>query len=210
MIAKARGYGRVTSGGITDNFERASLGANWTVPIGNAGIVGSSDLGMLGFVGVHIVLWQGSVLDADQFAEATISTELVAQAQAQVFARRRSSDTARYAFHYNPEGDQQVPPPQWEIKYDGVPTPDVKLLATDSVTAAPVPGDRLRIEVRGSTTVNIRGYHNGRKVIEANDSSAERIASGPPGLVFRAFVGATLTYPAKVFEDFAAGSLIAG
>jgi hypothetical protein len=204
MISRSRGYGRTTSGGVTDNFERASLGANWTVPLGNAGIVGSSDLGALGFVGVHIVLWAGAAPGADQFAEATVSTEIDAQMQSQVFARRRSADAARYGFHY----DFENVPPRWEIKYDGVTTPNVKILASDSAPAAPQPGDRLRIEVRGSATVNIRGFHNGLKILDVDDSSAERIATGPPGLVFRAFVGSSLTYPSKVFEDFAAGTLI--
>jgi hypothetical protein len=209
VIARSRGHGRITTGGITDNFERASLGANWTSVLGDPGIIASSDVGALSFSGVHIITWTGTTLTDDSFAEITVSPDLETLMQFGVFVRRRASDAARYQVH-DSNDPAQARPFEWAIKYDGVATPDTKFLASNTSAPALQAGGRVRIEVRGQNPVNIRAFHNGIKVVEADDSSAERIASGPPGLAFRANVGAALTYPAKVFEDFAAGSLIAG
>ncbi len=182
-----------------DDFERASLGGNWQQNIGSGGIINNSDLGILSG-SISINSWVGSTFSNNQFSQAQISTNASSEMQKQVFVRRRSSDAARYAFHYNIESS----PLRWEIKYDGVPTAQTKLLATNSTAPAPVPGDTLRIEAEGD---NIRGYHNGNLVLSATDSSAEKITSGPPGLTFRLIGNANVSQPEPVFENWSGGSL---
>ncbi len=212
IMSLSRGPGKVAINGVADDFERASLGSNWTLYVGNSsttGIVASSDMGVLAFSGVHIAAWAGPAVGADQFSEARSSTGLVSNMQHQVFARRRTSDGARYALHYNPEAANNIIPasPQWEIKYDGVASAQTRLIATSSLPA-PSPGDTLRLEVRGSSTVELKAYHNGILIMTATDTDANRVISGPPGLVFREFVGASITYPSPVWENWSAGTLL--
>lgn len=204
MIGRSRGRGKTLTGVTVDTFERASLGANWTSVLGNPAIVASSDFGASAFSGIHIATWTGTTPTVNQFAEAVISSGMNAQMQGQVFVRRRTSDSARYAFHYDAENLY------WQIKYDGVPTESVRSLATDAVTAGYATGDTIRIEVRGTgAAVNIRGFRNGRLLLEVDDVHADRITTnGPPGLTIRAFVGASLSYPQAVFESYAVGSLL--
>lgn len=214
MLPRARGYGRTISGPVADNFERSALGANWAVPNGLAEITASSDLGMSGDSGIHIAVWAGATLPGlNQYVEMTISADRTASVQYQVFCRRRSADLARYGFLYKNDpvfdvAGQPDGPPAWAFKYDGVPSAQTRLFGVDTGPPAPVADDRLRLEVRGTDPVRLRGFHNGKLVIAADDAAADRIiTAGNVGAAYRADSGVTLTYPAKVFEDFAAGTL---
>ena len=193
--------GAVTQDPATDDFERAALGSNWQLNLGSGGIINNSDLGILSG-SISINSWVGSTFSNNQFSQAQISTNASSEMQKQIFVRRRSSDSARYAFHYNIESS----PLRWEIKYDGVPTAQTKLLATNSTAPAPVPGDTLRLEAEGDT---LRGYHNGNLVLSATDSSAEKITAGPPGLTFRLIGNANVAQPEPVFESWSGGSISA-
>lgn len=190
---------------FSDNFERSTLGTNWSVVFGSAGIVNNSDLGFQSVSPAGIVSWTGSTLSADQFSEGLISSNKVKNMLTQVSVRRRSSDGARYAFHYN-EGPNVVAP-GWEIKYDGVPTAQTRILATNRTPPAPKPGDRLRLEVRNSNPVSLKGYLNGVLVLSATDSSASRVLNGSPSLVYRLQLNTTTTYPTAVWESWTGGSL---
>ena len=207
MIPRARGFGRRASGGVVDTFERASLGADWSVPQGLATIVGSADLGASAFSGIHVAVWAATTLGADQFVEMTVSPSIEPLMQWQLFCRRRSSDLARYGFIYDND-PASANPAGWVFKYDGVPNVDTRFLIRDTVPPGPSPGDRVRLEVTGQNPVVLRGFHNGRLVIEAEDTNANRILSGPPGAAYRANVGSSPTYPVRLFADFAAGTLI--
>lgn len=204
MIGRAGGPVRRQGGLVFDDFNRAApLGSNWTVLLGNATIVGSAAFGASAFSGIHIANWVGSTLGADQFAEGVIATGRDPLMQAQVYLRRRAADGARYALHYDFEFAGY-----WEIKYDGVATEFTRSLAT-SVAAADAPGSVLRLETRGTgASVNLKAYHNNVLIMEADDTHADRITSGPPGLVCREAVGAGLAYPSPVFASFAAGTLL--
>lgn len=199
------GPGRTISDPIADDFQRASLGGNWTVYLGNAAIIGSADWGASSSSGIHISGYTATTPGADQVVEAAIvaapATSLMEQ---QVFGRRRASDSARYGFHYHAFQSQ------WEIKYDGVATELTRLLDTDAAPAAPAAGSVLRMEIRGTgATVNIKCFHNGVLILEADDTHADRItATGPTGLVCRAQTGQSPTYPVGVFSRFAAGTLL--
>lgn len=206
-----RGPGRTVGHSVSDNFERTSLGGNWTKILGTAGfdIVNSSDMGpTASTTTIHGATWTANpAIGVDQYAEATVSSDRSADMACQVCVRRRSSDLARYAWYYDNETGS--PSPGWNIKYDGVPAEQTRIVAVDNTLSAMVNGDRLRLEVRGTgASVELRGFRNGLLYVTATDTASDRIVTaGPPGLVFRAQNGATV--PASgVFEDFAAGTLV--
>lgn len=203
---------------VSDDFERASLGSNWTVrfpvpdnggPGGAAqnGIIGSSDLGTTnGANSFSIVERTAETFAADQYAEGRISSEANTSTWAfQIFGRRRSSDGARYGFHYDND-PTQIPYGRFCIKYDGVASNLTRVIAQGPVdfVNVPQPGDALRIEIRGYT---IRALWNGIVVLEATDTDASKIASGRPGLASRIadFGDGSNPTTAKNWEAFAAG-----
>jgi hypothetical protein len=196
--------------GTTDDFERTSLGPNWEVvypvpPNDQVRIVGDSDLGMgPGQFGFFLVDRIAPVFGADQFGEATIPTDVTAGWAHQVYVRRRASDGARYGFGYdNDPGQPNFG--DWYFKYDGVPGPQTRMFVTAPATVTPVPGDTIRVEIRGYT---LRGYLNGALVLEGTDTDASRIADGVPGLAARWAIGAMpTTSTAIVWESWAGGSL---
>jgi hypothetical protein len=186
-----------------DDFERSSLGPDWTRYGGStADIIGHSDLGAPTatwcFVG-----WTASAFAANQFSSAELSTGIDPDMLTQVYARRRASDLARYAFHYNGDPGQA----QWEIKYDGVPTAQTRILAR-STDPPPAPGDAIRIEVFGQDPVVIRGFHDDRLVLSASDSAPQRITTaGVAGVVARMKQGVPFRPPMPIFESWRGGSL---
>lgn len=199
MRPRSRGPGS-SFPSMTDTFERASLGSNWSTVLGTATIANSSDWA-LASGNICISNWVGTGVAADQAVEAVISSSKPANMLAQPYVRRRSSDAARYGFGYD-DDPTFTPTPQWYIKYDGVPTEQTRLLATNTTRPAPVANDRLKIEATGSNPVRIRAWHNDQLVFDITDSAAERITTGVPGLVTRPWSGETPTYPAPVFESF--------
>ncbi|MEP7170173.1 MAG: hypothetical protein ABI855_12440, partial [Bacteroidota bacterium] len=160
LLASANSNAQQTA---SDDFERHLLGNNWTVYFGgnDVGIVDSSDLGYPGNSGYFGLLgWTTNTFQADQYSQIIISPNKNDSMLCQAFVRRRSSDFARYGFHWNNIG-------QWEIKYDGVPTAQTRILA--SVFApAPVGGDTIRTEITGMT---ISGYRNGTLMLTATDTA---------------------------------------
>ena len=90
--------------------------------------------------------------------------------------RRRASDNARYGFHWNDESTFK-----WEIKFDGVPTAQTRIVGSAAGTA-PQLGDTLRVEARGNV---IKGFHNGVEVVSATDTDqsakfASRLSDSDP------------------------------
>ncbi len=180
--------------GPSDDFERDALGADWTLHVGNAGIV-KGDLALLA-KGLCLASWGSGAFEADQFSEAALSSEPDPMAIQQVFVRRREKDGARYGFHWNPaEGGR------WEIKLDGVPTKSTRLLATAPSSAGPAAGDRLRLEARGKT---LRALHNGAEILKGEDTSSEAITeAGRPGV---AFFSRGTAFPARIFASWRGGT----
>lgn len=192
-----------------DDFERASLGGNWQDQGGGtAAIVNGHDLGTITGTGVAVVWTNSLIFDADQFCEAVLADEKSTNLLTQVFLRRRSSDGARYGFHFTDEdGAGGIGNPRWGIKYDGVPTAQTRNLATVPATM-PMPRDTLRIEVRGTSPVLIKGFHNGLEVIVATDTAPDRIpTSGIVGVVSRRRIGSTAPPNSPVFASWRGGSL---
>ncbi len=210
MMPMTKGYGRTVTAAVSDDFERASLGSNWSVVFGNGAIVNNSDLGSTG-TGQPIVMWVGTALGANQFCEATIALDKVTDMMAQVCVRRQSSDGARYAFYYYAGGDSGEPVNGWRFKFDGVPSANTRTVgALNSTEPAMAGGDRIRLEVRGSgASVSLKGYRNGRLILEADDTAPDRItAVGPPSMAWRLVSGSTTTYPSPVYENWSAGTLL--
>lgn len=214
------GSGTAGSGGgdgktVTDDFERATLGANWDVVYPTGGdkaqvrILGNSDLGMAaGNMGFFLADWSANTFSADQFCEAVISPEVTTSPEwaHQVYVRRRNSDGARYGFGYDND-PTQAQYQRWYFKYDGVAGPNTRYFGVSAVAAneLPKPGDKLRVEIQG---YRLRGYWNGKLVSEATDTDGTKIADGRPGLASRIASGnGTLGADTKVWESFSAGSL---
>ena len=190
-----------------DDFERTTgLGHNWTVYAGGSsvGIVNGSDIGLVnGPSLIGISGWTASIFSADQYSEAQISSNSIDSVLKQVFVRRRSSDLARYAFHWN-----NALGGRYELKYDGVPTSQVRILVF-AAAPPPTPGDTLRIEIQGMT---MKGYLNGDLLLTTTDtaftSSNPITTTGPPGVTYRFTVGFPAVYPTSVFEWWRGSSLL--
>lgn len=194
-----------------DNFERnTGIGSNWTNYFGgnNIGIVANSDLGILNSpTRFGIEAWTGSTFSADQYSEAVISPDKIDSMLTQIFVRRRTSDAARYGFHWG--NDNTIA--EWAIKYDGVPTAQTRNLASMLSPTPPAPGDTMRIEVQTDTATGypvIKGFHNGTLLLTAIDSDSVAIQNGAPGMAFRFRINFPAVYPAKAFEEWNGGSLL--
>lgn len=186
----------------SDDFERHLLGPNWIVlgGSGSVGILDQSDLGLANGPSRGGALeWGADSFLADQFSEAMISPERIDSMLTQVFVRHRTSDNARYGFHWNNAFGGR-----WEIKYDGVPTAQTRIVAS-LVAPEPLPGDRIRIEARGA---RISGFHNGTLILSAEDTAPDAImATGGLGVVFRFTTTFPASYPSAVFESWSGGDL---
>lgn len=181
---------------VADDFERASLGPAWKVHFGSPGIVGGSDLGLLS--GTFALLSSAVPVSADQFSEAQVAAG-ADDVDKGVFVRRRASDGARYQLHYDTNGTDAEPRPHWQIKYDGVPTQETRILSSTLETRAPVAGDVLRLEAEGR---ELRGYLNGKLVLAAEDAA---ISTGTAGVALLELDG--VTTPKAVVERWSGGRL---
>ncbi len=193
---------------VCDDFERATLGASWRAGPGT-GIVGGSDFGVTGTGGGAFIEWQGTAIGADQFSEAVVSADRDPDMMIQASARRRASDNARYGFHHNLEADPDV----WQIKYDGVPSSQTAILASNPDLPAPGPGDTIRIEAVGN---EVRGLLRCAscpsfvEVVRVIDTRPQAITgAGPHGVVSRARIDVAnpVTYPAPVVESWCGGEV---
>ena len=187
---------------VFDDFERHSLGPSWVVlaGAGSVGLVAQSDLGLVvGPARGAAVAWAADTFLADELSEALISPARSDSMLLQVYVRLRASDNARYGFHWN-----DALGGRWELKYDGVPTKQTRILAS-AIAPEPLPGDRIRIEARGST---ISGYHNGLLVLTAEDTGPDAILeAGELGVVFRFTITSPAVYPSAVVEEWTGGDL---
>ncbi len=195
-----------------DDFERSSLGPNWTIVYPNSGnqvqIIGNSDLGMVsGPEGFFLANWTGSTFAADQYSEVVIPLDAAPGWAYQSYVRWRASDRARYGFGLDNDPNQTQYYGKWYFKFDGVAGPETRMfgLADNATGRQPGPGDTLRVEIRGYT---LYGYWNGQLVLTATDTAANRISDGVPGMAARVATGnQAITQPAKVWESWAGGSV---
>lgn len=197
---------------VFDDFERAELGPSWRIWFPQppddvqVAIVDNSDLGLLpGPQGFFVVTWMATTFAADQFSEATIPEDVTDGWIHQVVVRWRGADGARYGFGYGSDPGQVDQYQTWYFKYDGVPGPETRWIATTPAAQEPAPGDTLRLEVEGFT---LRGYFNDALVLEATDTDPSKIADGEPGMAARWATGNQGTeQPAKVWESWSGGDL---
>lgn len=184
----------------SDDFERATLGNSWRVAFGGSSVgIIDGDVGLVaGDERFGIIERHNSSYDADQFSEGIVATTRPDSMLTQVFVRRRASDLARYGFHWDDRSRN------WQIKFDGVPTAETRILASTH-GPAPLWNDTLRLEVRGRT---LRGLLNGRALLAATDTSSSVIdEAGQPGLAFRFTTSIPASYPATAFAKWSGGAL---
>jgi len=142
------------------------------------------------------------VLGGDQFAQMEIALGMPSFMLGQVFVRFRSTDNARYGFHYNGDSGKD----RWEIKYDGVPTAQTKILASINGISFSG-GDRLRFRATGRDPVVLSAYVNDRLVLETQDNSAVRIGNGSVGAVSRrSMQTGFMTGDMQILDSFDAGT----
>lgn len=175
--------GLVAGDPASDDFERPTLGNQWTIYNGNPHIVGSSDFGA--DPGLNIATWTANTFSADQFSECELSNPLDTT-QIQVFVRR-TSGAQRYGFVWV---DNTYPEcgPAWSNTVGGV------ILKLDGAFGAPtltcverpvvVAGDVLRIEARGEF---LTGFVNGEQTIQTTDRTLTQ--PGEPGIAMAPFAG---------------------
>lgn len=186
---------------LSDDFERATLGTNWKSVAYPSGIINNSDLGL--FSGIFgIVYWSHVIgMPSDQFSQGEISAGLPSDVFSRgVFVRRNATSKARYQLHFDFNGTDADPTPQWQLKYDGVPDAHTRLLAVSYTPGVPQAGDLIRIEAQGS---KIRGYLNGQLILSAMDGV---LTGGSPGLSFTT-AGIPISQPEPAFESWQGGSL---
>lgn len=182
---------------VVDDFQRAQLGPNWTVHNGAATILDGQlavparegELHGLGIVG-----WSGSRFAADQFSQATVAPGKPERALLQLFVRRRTSDRARYGFHWNWQPDGR-----WELKLDGL-SPSEMLASVPG--ESPRAGDVLRLEVVGN---EIRCYRNGAEVLRVTDGAGRLPEAGEPGMALN--VRHAEQFPVPFATTWSGGSL---
>jgi len=145
----------------TDNFNRASLGANWTNAFGTV-VINSNTRATGSAAGENDAFYNALTFSADQYAQAVITPSATDWAGVCV----RASVNNSYIF----EGTTS----QWEIaKY--VAGAFTELTAGSWTASA---GDVFRLEVAGTT---LRAFRNGVLVSTATDSS---LSAGNPGVAF--------------------------
>jgi len=191
-----------------DDFERASLGSNWTIYNGDVDIISNSDLGVLSktgpIAGTGIVAWSANTFSPNQFAEAVLSPDIHPDVFIQVFVRRRASDLQRYGFMWGPPS---VPacapwPGGWILKLDGgLGAPTLACVSAPK----PNPGDTIRIEAVGSS---LKGFLNGIEVISTTDVVLTE--PGEPGITINVNLGMIPLgdYPVIVVESWTGGGLV--
>lgn len=185
---QTNGAGTYSVGGnISDDFERASLGGNWTARMGTPGISGSSDF--VGTAGAeNMAIYTASSTNEDQYVEGTISA-MSSGNEAWACVRMTGSGNVD-GYCYETDGTfgdiVEVINGAW-----------AGALATGTVF--PSVGDRIRLEAQGAV---LRAYINGQLVMQVTDGATVK-ATGYPGLA--TWASGT---PTSTFEDFAAGAML--
>lgn len=190
---------------VSDDFERPALGSDWAVDFGDVAIIAGSDLGLRSEGPIGLATFMASPFSSDQFSQARLAAGIPEGMLTMVSVRKQAGNpAARYGFTWDGDpGDEQ-----WILKFDGVPTPQTRILAATRQVPRPQAGDVLRIEVRGSAPPRVVGLLNGQVVLTAEDRGGDAIRSGGrPALAFRLARGSSTRFPTPVFADWQGGDL---
>lgn len=199
---------------ISDDFNRVSIGPNWTINFGASQCqIISANLGMgAGANSFFLATWTGTQFYADQWCAAQISVDAPSDYLEQVYVRRDNATGARYGFGY--DGDPSQPNfGEWIFKYDGVAGPSTRVFASSPALVLPEAGDTLMVQISGYT---LRGYIKKlgssiyTKVLEGTDTDPSKIPYGSPGLAARLAAGnLPLASPVKIWKSFSGDSTMA-
>jgi hypothetical protein len=197
-----RAYPEACTIQIRDTFDRTSLGSEWVAMNGSLPQIFSNSYLGTSNNDVWLFVRRVDALPAAQFAEIAVAPGKPDSMLVQAYVRQRLSDDARYGFHYNGDPGSS----RWEIKYDGVPSAETRVLAAVDGDA-PAPGDTLRLRVSGLAPVLLSAYVDDRLVLEAADTSSSRISGGPVGTVGRRTKdGPFISGDIPIVDTFSAGS----
>lgn len=152
-----------------DDFERASLGSDWTSRDGSPIIVSSTEFGR-NTTGLALAEYNTSTQTDDQYCEAELATQDFSVGGGANFGaggvRLQAGTTDRYNLVYDAADGAAG---QWQLKQDGGAgtAPHIARLPA-AYRAAPGAGDILRVEARGN---RIYGYDNGDLILMAQDDT---------------------------------------
>jgi len=155
---------------FTDDFERASLGTDWTTREGTPQIYGSSDLGA-GSNDGNLTQRNLETYSNDQFSEILIS------------AINAGVSEVTAAVRLNPSGSLTAYLVQTDnstyIRLSKLVAGNFSVMVSSS-TAGNIPGvgDKMKISVAGTT---VKGYKNGTEVLSTTDTE---VTTGKPGVGF--------------------------
>jgi hypothetical protein len=162
---------------VTDDFERADgpLGPSW-LDLNDNLVIESGEVGLASLGGSTLARWVANTFGPDQFSEVIVGTldgkSFDVFRGLQIFIRMQLQGTPwRWGCHYFSNTRT------YQIKYDGGPSAETRLLDETQEEPLPVPGDRIRLEAVGDT---IRCYVNGQLKLQGVDDA---LAGGAIGFV---------------------------
>jgi len=168
-----------------DNFERSTLGNNWTVRTGSVSIVNSSDM-KGGSSNHNLATFTAASFDNDQWAEITIAS-MTAGDETHVCVRVPSTGNVDGYCLATDGTFFEI----WEMN-------NLAWGGQKATSATnPVAGDTIRIEAEGTT---LRGYLNGQLMMTGSDAT---YTSGYPALM----TWKSSAVPTATIEAFAADDL---
>jgi hypothetical protein len=170
---------------VTDDFERADgpLGPSW-LDLNDNLVIQSGEVSLASLGGSSLARWVANAFGPDQFSEVIVGTldgkSFDYFRGLQAFIRMQLQGTRwRWGCHYFSNTRT------YQIKYDGGPSAETRLLDETQEEPLPVTGDRIRLEAVGDT---IRCYVNGQLKLQGVDGA---LAGGAIGFVIGLNPGAT-------------------
>jgi hypothetical protein len=183
---------------VRDDFDRADgpLGPSWMDGSNNLAIQ-SGEVGLTSLAGSSLARWVADVFRPDQFSEVVVGTlegnSFDFFRGLQAFIRMQLQGTPwRYGCHYFSNTLT------YQIKYDGGPTAETRVLDETPQEPLPVTGDRIRIEAVGDT---IQCYVNDQLKLQTVDGA---LTDGAIGFVVGLNPGAT-ELPRRIVASWTGG-----
>ena len=157
----------------TDDFNRASLGSEYTAIYGLSALtITSNQLAAAGSRGVYRNDWTGG---EDQYNKIQLSTVGGTNPDVGVIARMQSGSNTSYAFDVYASSFGSSSTIEIDKSVNG--SVSALIMGTHTFSA----NDNVKITTTGSNPVVVKGYVNDVEVLSYSDSAADRITGGYPG-----------------------------